>query len=90
MYFPLEAKTLFPPVPVEERQLVSWKENPATADLLMEIHRRLYQLNLDSLRASSSPEAFHEKRGESHAYITLLEWLEIRDVNITTPDEVEE
>ena len=84
-YFPLDPLTLFPHQKVEERQFLSWKENPVTAELIRELHRRIYELNMGALQSSASVEVLRSLQGQVEAYRSLLEWM-----NTTEADAIGE
>ena len=56
-----------------------------TAELIRELHRRIYELNMGALQSSASVEVLRSLQGQVEAYRSLLEWM-----NTTEADAIGE
>lgn len=74
-YLPKSPEEMFPRQEVGERQFRSWREHPVTSELVREVHRRIYELNIGALAQCQSVEELQHLRGQAAGYARILEWM---------------
>jgi len=76
-YLPQSPEELFPRRKVEGSQYLSWKDNPATRELVKEVHRQIYSLHVNALSKCKSLDEFHEAKGRAAAYSAILRFMNV-------------